>query len=498
MNKNKKKTKLDEIIYMKYNDQNQSTVPEEAREDAAAENRSSLVTDSEKDGKILLSFLNNDLEVRGDFFPPQTGGSDITGGYLNTLLEKFNITYGIKREEINAAIEECTKESRIVRDVLIARGDAPVNEVLEYMQLNPALGLNSEQINDSSPVDHRERSPFIIVKKDQALAKQKSRKPGKEGRNVHGEAMGYKVTRPEGVSGGENTRMEGKFLISCIGGQMVLKKGAVNVSDSLVINGPVGYSTGNINFPGNVEIEGPVSDGFKIYSGGSVTIKQTFDVTDAVIKDNLVVSGGIIGRGEALVKVGGALKTKFIQNCKVACRKTISADTEIINSNIFTLESLEMGDRGKIVGGEISALKGIRAYSIGREAGKAARIRCGLDFTLEQEKEKNNSILRILAAKLGRLRELLGDPLLTDDKKEKMEILRQRLEEEQRKTQANVTDILGRLNTYWNATVEARGVIEAGTLIEICQIALFVTTPLKKVRVRLERENSKLITENIK
>lgn len=462
-------------------------------------NQATLVTTNENDGKIVLNFGDKDLEVRGDFIPNMSGGNPITDTYVKELLEKFNISYGVIQAEIDAAIVMCVEEHRLIRDVLIAKGDPPINERQEYLQLNPLFGRIDREgkVKVDENVDHRARSPFIIVKKDQALAKLKSKRPGKEGTNVHGEPVGYGVNSHDSVSGGENTRMEGVFLLSSIAGEMIVSKSVVSVRDSLIIKGAVGYGTGNIIFPGNVEIDGPVSDGFKIYSGGSVTIKQTFDVTDVITKEDLSVAGGIIGRGQALVKVGGALKTKFVENCRVACRKTVTVDNEIIGSHVFTLETLEMSDKGKIVSSDIYSLKGLRTGSVGKGTGKSTRIHCGIDFTLEQEKEKNNGLLRILAAKLGRIKELMANPQQSKENLEKMEAIRLRLVEEQNKAQAKIMDILGRLNTYADAVVEVKGEITPGTLIEICQTSLNVTAPLKKVRIRLDRENNKLVTENL-
>jgi uncharacterized protein (DUF342 family) len=459
-------------------------------------NRSTVIPENHNDGNITVTFLDKDLEARGDFMPPLGDGVPVTSDYVRDLLNKLNIVYGIQWESIQEAMQECNLERRIMKNVLIARGDPPANEVAEYIQINPFLGHNSAPGPDGK-IDYRSQSPFIIVKKDQALAKQKSRKPGRDGKNVHGTAIPHSIIRPEGVSGGENTRMEGRFLLSNINGQLVETRGVVSVSDSLVIKGGVGYKTGNIIFPGDVVIDGPVSDGFKIYSGGSVTIKQTFDVTDAITKTDLTVNGGIIGRGRALVKVGGNLKSKFIENCRVAARKTVSVDLEIINSNVFTLENVEMGDKGKILGGEIWAVRGVRTGAIGKKSGKATRIHCGIDFTVEQEKEKNNNILRILAAKLARLRELLADPSTEGEKRVKLEQLLKRLGDEQQKASSKVAELMGRINTDENAVVEVSGEIAEGTLIEICQIALFVTSPLKKTRIKLDRENGKLITENL-
>lgn len=451
----------------------------------------------ENDGKITLTFLNNNLEVHADFYPPLADGAPITGDYLRIMLESHNIIYGVQHDNINYAYNLCVDGGETVRNILIAKGDAPVNEIPEYMQLNPFLGKSIE-LEEHETVDHRARSPFVIVKKGQALAKQKHRKPGVLGTNVHGENISFEVKKVETVSGGENTRMEGRFLVSSINGQLVQSKGVLSVRDFLVIKGSVDYNTGNIIFPGDVEIHGIVSDGFRIHTGGALTIKQTFDVTEAVTKGNLNVAGGIIGRGQALVKVGGNLKTKFIQNCRVACRKTINVDTEIINSKVYTMENLEMGEKGCIVGGEIYSVNGVRAASIGKDTGKAARIHCGIDFTIEQEKEKSNGLLKILAAKLKRLKEYFNDPQMTKEKKEKIQSLINNLEEEQRKTQAKISELLGKSNTNKDAVIEVSGSIVSGTLIEICDAALFVTEPLKKVRISFNRETKKLVTAPLK
>jgi len=457
-------------------------------------------TESDSDGKILLTFLKNNIEVRGDFFPPlDEEGEPINGDYILDLLAENRISYGIDHGEIHKAFTECVEFGQIVRDVLIARGDPPVEEVPEYMQLNPYIIHPKTMKNEKANIDHRVRSPFIIVRKGMALAKLKHRKPGKNGTNVFGEEVLHGVANPKSVTAGENTRMEGRLLLSDINGQFVLFKGEIRVRDYLIIKGPVGYSTGNIIFPGNVEIEGPVSDGFKIYSGGSVTIKQTFDVTNAITKGDLNVAGGIIGRGQAMVKVGGALRTKFIQNCRVVCRKTVKVDKEVIHSHIYTLERLEMGEKGgRILGGEIYAVKGVSTVEIGKELGKAARIHCGIDFTIEQEKEKSNTLLRMLAIKINRLRELLEDPDIDAEKRRKLEEVFGKMIEEQKKAQAKVSDFLGKINSCMSATVDVKGTIAAGTLIEICQKALFVSTPLKKVRISLNQENNSLSVEELR
>ncbi|MDR1948168.1 MAG: FapA family protein [Spirochaetaceae bacterium] len=477
----------------------------DTRENPGLSNHSAIVRDNENDGYMAIAYSENDLEAMADLFPPLGRGEPITDSYVNAFLEKCNIVHGLDWDALQNAVTECNLNRRILKNVIIARGEAPVNEIAEYFEINPHLREGSRGLPPPAEagrqIDYRAYSPFTIVKQGQVLARLRPREIGRDGKNVHAVPIPFRVINPEGVTGGENTRVEGSFLISEINGQLLDSRGVLSVSSSLIIKGAVGYGTGNIVFPGDVFIEGAVSDGFKIYSGGSVFIKQTFDVTEVNTKADLCVAGGIIGRGRALVKVGGVLKTKFIENCRVACRKTIAVDSEIINSSVFTMENLDMGDKGIILGGDIYAIRGIRAGGIGKKRGKASRIHCGVDFTLQQEKEKNNNQLGILAAKLGKLRELLAaeeqSGAGTPERRARMEELLHRLEGEQKKTAARISELMGAVNACENAVVEISGEITPGTLIEICQVALFVTETLRKVRIRLDKAGGKLVSESL-
>ena len=454
-------------------------------------------SENEYDGKIVLRFSDDNLEAWGDFYPHEGNGVPIDNDYLRDLLYRTNIVHGVQHDEIHKAFEACSLHGEIVTNVLVAKGDPPVSEVPEYLHFNPLLNKAKLPLDEDAVVDHRERSSFIIVRKGQTLAKHRPMKPGINGTNVFGGAIDFKLSKPVEVFEGENTHMEGDLLVASINGQLIQSKGVLSVKETLHVKGSVGYGTGNIIFPGDVQIDGIVSDGFKVFTGGTLTIKQTFDVSEAVTKNDLIVAGGIIGRGQAKLKVGGSIKTRFIENCRVACRNDIKVELEILNSNVYTMGTLEMGDKGRIVGGEIYALKGIKAGGIGKSTGKAARIHCGVDFTLEQEKERQNNILRILSGKSKQLTDLLDDPSLNDERKKKINDNLLKLEEEQKKTQAVISELLMKMNAFEKATVEVTGEITPGSLVEICQTALFVTTPLKKVRVRLDPSSSKLIIDNL-
>ena len=161
---------------------------------------------------------------------------------------------------------------------------------------------------------------------------------------------------------------------------------------------------------------------------------------------------------------------------------------------MYSLERIELGDKGSIIGGEIYAVKGIKAGSIGKKAAKTTNIHLGIDFTAQQEKEKNNNLMRLLAAKIARVRGLI-DKEYNQGKLAKLMVLLHQYETDQKTAAAKVSDLLGKIEVCETAMAEVSGEIAVGTLIEICQVALFVTEPLKRVRIKLDKGMGKLLTE---
>ncbi|MDR1636482.1 MAG: FapA family protein [Treponema sp.] len=473
------------------------TFPEGTKTSQDVMGPQTIITGNRNDGNLMVIFSENDMEAYADFIPPVAEGAPINQTLVRAILAKLNIAYGIRWRNIRNGVNECNQTRKLVKNVLIAKGLRPVSEVGEYFEVNPHLGERSKPPEGSKRVDYRAYTPFIIVKKNQTLALLKKRKEGRDGKNIHGVSVPFPVLHPDGVRGGANTRTEGEYIYAEIDGQLVEKNKVLEITDSLTIKGPVGYATGNIIFPGNVTISGPVSDGFKIYCGGSISIKQTFDVTDAIARGDLTVSGGIIGRGLGQLKIGGSIKTKFIENCRAAARKTITVTSEINNSTVYTLESVEMGDRGLILGGEIYAVNKVRTGGIGRKIGKSSKLHLGIDFTAEQEKEKNNDNLKILDAKIRKLREILETEEAGSGRRPRLEDMLKQLLEEQQKAADKITELLGRVIANENASVEVLGAIIPGTLIEICQVALFIAEPLHHVRLRLDKDTGKIVVESL-
>ncbi|MDR3336644.1 MAG: FapA family protein [Treponema sp.] len=468
--------------------------------DESAIQGSALNLGDPKNGFFNLSFNANDLELWGDISPPAAASDLITDLYISNMLDRLNVIYGVKWDAIMEAINTVNLERKTVKYIPMAKGDPPVNSEAEYYELNPKLATSPTPATEDGQIDYKDYTPFVIVKEGQILARKRPRIPGREGRNVHGNEIPYRISVIKGYAGGENTRTDENYIYAEIHGQLVESKKVLSVQNTLVIRGGVDYHTGNIKFPGDVIIDGQVSDGFKIYSGGSVTIKQTFDVTESVIKKDLTVGGGIIGRGRAIVKVGGVVKTRFINNCRLAGRDNVYVTKEILRSNVYAMGAVDLGEKGIILGSSVYTIHGVRAKNIGTKFGKLSRIHCGSDFTIKQDKEKSTQRLKLIVSRLNDYRYAYDNMEDTQDgqvQRGKLKELMTRLEKEQSKASLHISELLDRINADENAVIQISGDISPGTFLEICQVSLEVTEPLHKVRIMLDNFLKKLVVQKL-
>ena len=460
--------------------------------------KTTLTGTHNNDGSLVINFGEKDMEARADFIPPIGEGQPLTPDYIAANLERMSITYGVDWDLIQEKALECNMNRHTIRDIVIARGDPPTEQVHEYYELDPQYRSwpNLPDV-DAIKVDWRTISPFIVVKKNQALAQLKPKVDGREGKDIHGKPIPMPIRRPESAVGGTNTRTNNDAIVAACEGRLTEKGKELAVEEVLALKGTVGYKTGHIVFPGDVIIDGLVADGFKVYSGGSILSKQTFDATDVIAKKDLVIAGGLIGRGRASIRVGGTLRAKFLQNCHVLCRGPIIVSAAVTNSQIYTLQKLDLGDKGTLVGGEVFAVQGMRAAALGREGGKATKVHCGIDFTAQQELDRLNQRLQVLSQQSIKLNAMIADQAAGEEKKKKAAAYIQKIHYEQTKIGNRIGELLQKLNVNEGATVEISGEVAAGSLIEICHIALFTEQALRKVRFRLDKNQGKLVHESL-
>jgi uncharacterized protein (DUF342 family) len=442
---------------------------------------------------VHITVDDDELTARADFSPPAGEGLPLTPELVQSEMDAAKLAHGIQWEEINEAMLACNLNRKIQKGVIIARGDPPREEIPERLVLEEKFA-NPVQLpgEDVAQFDYHTLSPFIMVGKGTVIAKTLAPVTGTPGKTVYGKEIAFGHKKVEAVRPGKNTELLSGNLVVVVDGRLQVSNGEASVEELLTIKGDVDYHTGNVDFPGDVAIDGVIQEGFKVHSGGSIFCKSTLDATEVVAKKDLTAASGIIGRNGGTVRVGGVLTTRFIQNCKVACRSTVRVSGNILNSEVYTLDSIELGDKSRVIGGELRAIHFIKACSIGNESGRATIIRLGTDFAAQQRLAKANERQRILAQRIRRI-----DAEIKARPSDRFIELRNRMVAEAKEFQVIVSEILAWVDVDDHAFLEVTGDVHAGVTIEICHIGFTVEKTLKHVRFRIDKERGRLVYDNL-
>jgi len=443
------------------------------------------------DGNVEVSVAPDGMKALATFFPPRGEGLPIDREYVRQLLQRLGVSFGILDEAIDEAVMKCNLDRHLLRDVAVAEGREPVAEIPEHAALEPRFERKGPLVSDEvMQVDFRELAAYFIVHKDEAIATIVPRSLGTPGSDVGGRETPYPRQSPENWSAGRNVERRGDKLVASVDGRLAIGSGKLEVDEVMLIKGGVDFHTGHIVFPGDVVIEGVVHDGFKVHSGGSIVCKATMDAFDVNAKKDLVCSQGIIGRRRGQVRVGGELRAKYIQNCKVACRGDVHVSSALVNTRLYTLGTLDMGDKGVIMGGETFATHGIRCGRLGNQASQRTNIHAGTDFTVQHALDQANERMRLLSARSRQIDAAAAahpSPMAERAKAETAKLgERLRLE---------IAELLGKLDADDSAVIEVKGDIFPGVVIEICRVSIVVEEPLKACKFRLDKNAGRIVAE---
>jgi uncharacterized protein (DUF342 family) len=218
-------------------------------------------------------------------------------------------------------------------------------------------------------------------------------------------------------SAGQNVRLQGaggdqKFIAE-IDGAAAVAGDTIEVQPVMNISGDVGYDTGNIDLPTNVEISGSVRSGFSVKAAGSVVIGGTVENGASVTAvGDVVVAKGIFG-DDATVFAQESVETKFIQNSTVQALGSVTVGAYIINGIVKAGREVVVqeggGNRaGTIVGGEVTATESIHAKMIGSADTDRTIAEIGPIFEQATELERVESTLDECKGEIPALMRTIG------------------------------------------------------------------------------------------
>lgn len=332
----------------------------------------------ERDGSFSIEITGDKMEASLAIVPPRQGGKYVTVDEILSEIEKRGISSEIRKEEITRAVEE----GRYNFPIVFAKGQPPQPGAageIEFLFRTDKHVVNFTP-DQSGRVDYHDLDLIESVTNGMMLVKRHPPGPGASGRDIFGTPLpapeGYLPPLPEG----ENIYREDDALFAGIDGHVTLKAGRVVVSPILHVKGDVDYSTGNIDFDGTIRIDGLIEDTFTVRGNGSLFVKKSIGKSDVKVSGNLVIMGGILGRGEAKIEAGGDIAAFFIEHARVYAEGNLTVGELILHSEVFSAGEITLnGTRAALVGGTAFSAGNITVRTIGGQGTSRTHLWAGVD-----------------------------------------------------------------------------------------------------------------------
>ena len=298
-------------------------------------------------------------------FPPTGWGKELTKELIFEALEKKKVSYGLVQETFDSLPDDYNRYFHLF---LIAKGSKPANGDNGYLVdyfLRHVERL--PEMDEFGNVNYMSLGAEQNVKKGDLICEVIPPTEGIAGRTVLNQELRCKNGKSVSIPKGKNTEVseDGNKLIASIDGRVEFSGRYFSVKPLLEIPGNVDYSTGNINFIGDVLIHGDVCSGFSVKAMGDIKVDGVIESCEIEAGGDLIVVKGIVGNMETIVRSQHNIYSKYLVNSIVHARQNVHTDS-IRYSNVYSDGEVQVcSGRGLIVGGQIRAAQGIEAKIVG-------------------------------------------------------------------------------------------------------------------------------------
>lgn len=296
-------------------------------------------------------------------------------------IEKAGVVFGLLPDAIELALRQPNLR------VVCARGQFPENGEDARIDYKVDLANRGKPVETADGgVDFKNLGLYINVEKGQVLAEKVPATPGTPGTDVCGNSIPSRPGKDVLLHPGANVQIsDGTKLVAAAGGNLMVVAGKMTIAPILTIKGDVDLSTGNIDFAGDVSIQGSVQEGFAVKAGGNIDIAGM--ISGANVQGcNITVRQGILGLHKGVVNAAGTVAAKFIENAKVFSERDILVTDVVMHSQLSAVGKIKVeGRRGQIVGGVAIAGEEIIAKSIGTASAIPTEIQAGVNPKLKEE-----------------------------------------------------------------------------------------------------------------
>ena len=364
------------------------------------------------DGSLELIISPDKLKADLIVHPCGESGSMPSYSIIQSLLEQYDITFGINSETVQKLVSDLSKNQITQEQYTIAEGTPPENGEHGRIELrfNTETSLKPQPNKDGS-VDFKNVNILHSVTKGQTVAIQIAPSKGTPGKAITGTPIACNDGTPAPLPVGLNTAIDpndATKLIAQMDGIIKYDGATVSIEEGFIVPGDVDYSTGHLKYQKSIIVKGDVKAGFNVECGSNLEVSGIIEDCTIVAGGNVLCRLGFIGQGKGQITAKGDVNIGFMKNQTVKCGRDASIAREVINSTIYARKRILIhGHPLSVAGGTLMARDAIHVYAVGNNSGIRTDLEVGIDFTLIDELQKTENQIDEVSKGLKKIRETL-------------------------------------------------------------------------------------------
>jgi len=358
--------------------------------------------------------LECEVTVHAGFDPESTGEALC----LNALREAtIQISPEVSKRVV-ALLTLHETDINCAHSLVIVKGELPEHGEDGRLELEPKFDPDVEvddelKSDDSSEddrtdaasedgVDYRDRSAFALVEVGERIGTLHPPKPGIDGRSVTGETIPAKQGKPVVLNVDESVLVRDNGSIeSAMSGVVQIEGRKLRVLQKLEIHGSVDFSTGNVNFPGDVSVNKSVKDCFRVEARRDIEIRGLVEAASIHAGRDLHLHGGAACREKGELFAERDIEARYLNECDVKAGRRLVVKNEVISANIAVGADM-ISPNCTIIGGTSYITGACEIAELGSERNIPTVVTLGRERDANQLADQAQSLLQTIRDRLGK------------------------------------------------------------------------------------------------
>ncbi len=369
-----------------------------------------VVIDHAKNLRVMSPLQVSKTKTEAHFIIVPTKTHRIPSAHdIEEQLIANKITEQVALNKIESQLTSINAAEQKISRILVAAGRRAVDGRAEYYEPLIELEKKAGKLQLNGSIDFKEIDSIHEVKKGFELLKRYDKLRAEDGVTIYGEKIIAEMLPQQGYLKGDNlvpSNSNPEIYVAAVDGCLNVNGKKISVSEVAYFPGDINYETGNVHFHGTVNIRGSVLPGFEVAAGSNVVIEGNVDDALVTAGGSVTVKMGIAGKGNTKVIAQGDVTAKYIVNARVESENDVIIEESIINSEVFANNRVIVSsEKGKIMGGKVTALYSIEIASAGSNKETATDLTVGRNLKIERILE---DIRKDISAERNQEQELLN------------------------------------------------------------------------------------------